>query len=231
MKTRLVSNTQKKCLLAIKNFCCEPCGLVVKPLYLYLGASPEGTISCGCCGSGLLEIKCPFNGRNSHPDALCCINTSFLNSQGLVCTHKYYTQVQGQLLLCEKQFCDFVVWTTKGLILKRVYIDVHFTEKLSKKLTYFYVEKLLPEILTHRYTTDDPEMSSEESEDSNKLYCICRDLEYGKMIRCDHPECQYEWFHYKCDGIRQATRGKWFCLNCLTYGLLTSVIGNVLCKI
>ena len=70
------------------------------------------------------------------------------------------------------------------------------------------MEKLLPEILAHICTSEDPEMSSEESEDSNKLYCICQGPEYGKMIRCDNPECQYEWVHYKCVGIRQAPRGK-----------------------
>lgn len=198
-----------------QNFYCKPCGLVVNPLYPHLGASPDGIISCTCCGTGLLEIKCPYSGRNSHPDALRCANKSFLNSQGLVRTHKYYTQVQGQLLLCDKQFCDFVVWTTEGLIMERVYINIRFTEKLTKKLTDFYVEKLLPEILTHRYTGDDSEMSSEESEDNEKLYCICQCPEYGKMIRCDHPECQYEWFHYECVQIRQVPRGKWFCPNCV----------------
>ena len=197
-----------------QNFCCEPCGLVVNPLYPHLGASPDGNVSCTCCGTGLLEIKCPYTGRNSHPDTLRSVNKSFLNSQGLVRTHKYYTQVQGQLLLCEKQHCDFVVWTTEGLLTERVYIDVRFTEKLEKKLTNFYVEKLLPTILICRFSSDNHEISSRENEGSDKLYCICQSPEYGKMIRCDHPECEYEWFHYDCVEIRKAPRGKWFCPNC-----------------
>ena len=197
-----------------QNFCCEPCGLVVNPLYPHLGASPDGNVSCTCCGTGLLEIKCPYTGRNSHPDTLRSVNKSFLNSQGLVRTHKYYTQVQGQLLLCEKQYCDFVVWTTEGLLTERVYIDVRFTEKLEKKLTNFYVEKLLPAILIRRFSSDNPEISSRENEGSDKLYCICQLPEYGKMIRCDHPECEYEQFHYDCVEIRKAPRGKWFCPNC-----------------
>ena len=115
---------------------------------------------------------------------------------------------------CEKQYCDFVVWTTEGLLTERVYIDVRFTEKLEKKLTNFYVEKLLPAILIRRFSSDNPEISSRENEGSDKLYRICQSPEYGKMIRCDHPECEYEWFHYDCVEIRKAPRGKWFCPNC-----------------
>ena len=107
-----------------ESFCCKSSGLVVNPLYPHLIASPDGIISCICCGTGLLEIKCPFNGNDSHPDSLQNKKRSFLNSQGLVRSHKYYTQIQGQLLICDKQFCDFVVWTTKGLISERIYVDV-----------------------------------------------------------------------------------------------------------
>lgn len=70
---------------------------------------------------------------------------------------------------------------------REVYIDVWFTEKL-KKLTDFCMEKLL----AHRYSSNEPEMSSRENEGSKKLYCICWYPEYGKMVRCDHPECEYE---------------------------------------
>jgi len=45
------------------------------------------------------------------------------------CTHKR------PIFIGEKQFYDFVVWTTKDLILERIYMDVRFTEKLSRKLT------------------------------------------------------------------------------------------------
>ena len=42
-----------------------------------------------------------------------------------------------------------------------------------------------------------------------KLYCICQCPEYGKMIRCNHPEYEYEWFHYDCVEISKVPRGKW----------------------
>lgn len=35
-------------------------GLCINPSYPYLGASPDGVVSCTCCGEGIIEIKCPF---------------------------------------------------------------------------------------------------------------------------------------------------------------------------
>ena len=74
-----------------ESFCCKPSGLVVNPLYPHLGASPDGIISCSCCGTGLLEIKCPYTGNDCHPECFRNKTRSFINSQGLVCSHIYYT--------------------------------------------------------------------------------------------------------------------------------------------
>ena len=50
-----------------EGFECHPAGLTVNPKYPHLGASPDGVVSCVCCGSGLLEIKCPYKHREEHP--------------------------------------------------------------------------------------------------------------------------------------------------------------------
>ena len=42
-------------------------GLVINLLYPYLGASPDGMVSCECCVDGLIEIKCPYKYRNEIP--------------------------------------------------------------------------------------------------------------------------------------------------------------------
>ena len=83
-------------------------------------------------------------------------------------------------MLCEKQYCDFVVWATKGLLTEIVYIDVSFTEKLEKKLINFYVEKLFTAILICKFSSDNPEISSREKEGIDKLYYISQSPEYGK---------------------------------------------------
>ena len=38
-------------------------GLVLHLLYPFLGATPDGLVSCSCHGDGTLEIKCPYSCR------------------------------------------------------------------------------------------------------------------------------------------------------------------------
>ena len=39
----------------------DNCGLVVNPKYPFMGASPDGIITCSCHGKSLIEVKCPYN--------------------------------------------------------------------------------------------------------------------------------------------------------------------------
>ena len=187
------------------SFKCDLAGLVINPLYPFLGASPDGFTECDCCGKGLLEIKCPFSGKDLHPSALKGRPGSFLTDGGLNRSHKYYTQVQGQLAITNRQFCDFVVWTPIGLITQRIYHDSFFGEKVVKKLTSCFVENILPEILTHKLKR------SLESDDEC-VYSVCQGrVQGGRMIGCDNPSCIY---HYQCIGIKRAPKGSWYCPSC-----------------
>ena len=42
------------------NFTCSENGLFLSTDYPMFGATPDGVVSCECCGNGILEIKCPF---------------------------------------------------------------------------------------------------------------------------------------------------------------------------
>ena len=42
------------------NFTCNENGLFLSTDYPMFGATPDGVVSCDCCGDGVLEIKCPF---------------------------------------------------------------------------------------------------------------------------------------------------------------------------
>lgn len=59
-----------------------------------MAASPDSDVDCDCCGSGALEIKCPFCQRQ---DVLDTTNTSFLESihgqLQLKQDHMYYDQL------------------------------------------------------------------------------------------------------------------------------------------
>lgn len=80
-------------------------GLHVHPNYPHLGASPDGLVSCSCCGMGLLEIKYPYSKRDVDPrqvnDAHFYLERT---AAGLLLRryHDYFKQVQGQLAICER---------------------------------------------------------------------------------------------------------------------------------
>ena len=82
----------KEILSSHQDFHCTKADLVINSLYPHLGASPDGLVSCSCCGDGLVEIKCPFSVKDDHLDILREKPRSFLNKHGLVMTHKYYTR-------------------------------------------------------------------------------------------------------------------------------------------
>ena len=200
------------------NFKCHTSGLNVNPHYPHLGASPDALTECTCCvGEGIVEIKCPFSGRENHPNQLMKNKGFFLNEKGLLNrSHRYFTQVQGQLLITGRKHCDFVVWTPLGIHVNRIYEDYTLTEKLVKKLTIFYVEQLLPAIMTNNMSASCQTITQDEtsSDEDDQIYCYCRRGEIGKMIACENEDCKIGWFHFTCVGIRRAPRGQWFCRDC-----------------
>jgi hypothetical protein len=65
---------------------------------------------------GYLEVKCPHSVRNLTPTEACDESEFYcrLNSAGqleLKQNHRYYAQVQGQMAIGERPWCDFVVYT------------------------------------------------------------------------------------------------------------------------
>ena len=45
-------------------------------------------------------------------------------------------------------------------------------------------------------------------------YCMCNQVSFGRMIACDNPQCQIEWFHFACVKLEDEPKGKWFCEKC-----------------
>ena len=84
-------------------------------------------------------------------------------------SHAYYTQIQGQLVIANRQYCDLVVWTTQGITMERVLPDVNFTEKLLTKLTTFYVNNIIQELITEHPLEDTIIANSPPSTESPNL--------------------------------------------------------------
>ena len=92
--------------LTHSEFACTVTGLIINTNYPHLGASPDGMTQCKYCGSGLVEIKYPFSAKNFKSDEIN-VKLRFLSQNGkLKRSHKYYKQIQGQLSIADKDFCE-----------------------------------------------------------------------------------------------------------------------------
>ena len=125
-------------------------GLFVCNRLPYLGATPDSIIPAGHENENnecLVEIKCPYAHRFSRkaPDYL------ILKEDGqyeLKKRHNYYYQVQGQLYVCEKELCYFVVYTFPRLDIVKVYKDADFCDRdMIPRLNEFYFNYFKPMIV------------------------------------------------------------------------------------
>lgn len=101
-------------------------GLVVDTTFPVFAASPDGVRTCACHGESLIEVKCCSAHRNIFVSDIPEIDKDFfLEPQTLKIkeNHRYFTQVQFQMYLCQKQFCDFIVFTDKGIFSKQFTIN------------------------------------------------------------------------------------------------------------
>ena len=112
----------------------QDCGLVLHPMYRFLGASPDGEVIDPSVADmhGLLEIKCPASAFNNDlTPAEACGDPSFFcilrdNTVTLKRSHASYTQIQGQLAVTGLQWCDFFVWTGPQRMCERIEFDKDF---------------------------------------------------------------------------------------------------------
>ncbi|XP_068686439.1 uncharacterized protein [Montipora foliosa] len=83
-----------------ENFQIFDSGLWINKDFPYFGASPDGIVSCDCCGIGLCEIKCPFCHKDSMLDSLSSKNNSCLVDgplgPALDHRHAYFYQLLGK---------------------------------------------------------------------------------------------------------------------------------------
>ena len=138
-----------------------PCGFHISPEHPFLGATPDGAVFDASHAEepfGFLEVKCPYAQRNVTPaeacstPGFCCtlqVNPDGTTQLFLRTNHIYYAQVQGQMAVGNRPWCDFVIYTSKGISVQRIQFDKVYWEKtLLPKLTEFYDNCLGPEIVS-----------------------------------------------------------------------------------
>jgi putative phage-type endonuclease len=92
-------------------------GFVPHPSMEWLGASPDLLID----GDGLGEIKCPF--MQKFYDEI---------------PPYYMAQMQGQLQITDRQWCDFIIWTPDAMSVQRVYRSNEYWDWLHLRLADFW---------------------------------------------------------------------------------------------
>lgn len=116
-------------------------GLILHPSYPFIGAIPNGIVNCSCCGTGTLEIKCPFQCKEQSFEKVVETQSSFcLEKENgflkLKDNHSYYYQIQLQMKMCQAQYCDFVVWKESDMFVQRVSIDMEFIDNAIENVNH-----------------------------------------------------------------------------------------------
>lgn len=62
-------------------------------------------------------------------------------------THAYYSQIQGQMLITEMNWCDFVIWAEEEVLIRRIYKDRNMFDVIRDKVDrfnfYVYIQKCM----------------------------------------------------------------------------------------
>lgn len=62
------------------------------------------------------------------------------------------------------------------------------------------------------------EGEDEDEDNDDQLYCYCQKVSFGNMVGCDNDNCEYQWFHWECVGLKSEPEGEWLCPTCRKLG-------------
>lgn len=141
-----------------KIFSCSLNGLIIDPLCNFFAVSPDATCKCDCCGTFLLEIKCPFSmsSPNSTIENLLSLKDPYIllesNCYKINQKHSYFYQLQIQMAVCRLDFTYLYVWSPKLQIKVKVLFEPSFWQENSVKAFKFANTVIVPELMNSYYT-------------------------------------------------------------------------------
>lgn len=188
-------------------------GFRISPLHPFIGASPDGYVSCSC-GSGVIEIKCPFSVKDlsvneaANSVAHFCLEIDVQGKIRLKRDHACYYQVQMQLFVTEKPYCDFILWTLP--FVERVKPDVAFFDKELECARDFFKKCIIPELLAKYFSALKPAAAFA---DHSQQCCYCREPQARNMLVCASGFCSVKKFHQTCLRIKRVPK-QWLCPSC-----------------
>jgi hypothetical protein len=175
------------------------CGLVIMPKFQYLAASPDALVSVNN-EDGLLEIK----NLSKHKKLTIkeCYNKckaekkifplNFCNNTfSLKRNHSHYTQIQGQLMVTNRNWCDYMLRTEEDYYIERIFRNENFLLKLKERLDYFFNYCFLPELASPRKCISgirEPKLTFEQF--SEIIFKYVKTV-YENMLLCIMQFCLY----------------------------------------
>lgn len=210
------------------NFNISNVGLVINKTIPCFGASPDSLVKCDCCGEGCVEVKCPFCVRDTTVEELAALkNTCLKHVQlengvlGISLDHKhaYYYQIQMQMAITGRQYCDFVVWSKHSFFIERVYFNEQFWLTESHIAKYFFYKAVMPELLGKYFTNEKIQIAEVTTvaeipdnftispscsyPSASGTLCKCRKPNDGLIISCSNTYCSIKWYHLTCTGMKK----------------------------
>ena len=193
-------------------------GLIINPELPWIGASPDGAVTCACHGPGILEIKCPFSAkdrtlRECVKDSRFCLTDTEDGGMTLKIDHSYMYQVQAQMRVAEVNYCDFVVWTPQELFTQRIESDRTFFDDAYLRVVNFIRTGILPELLGKWFTV--PRLSPTATYETTPEGCYCGMPADNpdNVLSCTSKQCKRKHFHKSCFNLSRIPK-RWICLEC-----------------
>lgn len=139
--------------------------------------------SCSCCGEGCYEFKCPYSIKNCNFEAYVRKKDScpeiVNNTFRLKRSYQYYYQVQQQLFVTGRKYCDFVMCSFLNkqpmFSMERIYKDPSHWDSFLPKFTKMWRTCILPEVHgrwhTRKHDSAVPPLMSTPGQ--SICYCYC----------------------------------------------------------
>ena len=129
-------------------------GLCVSVSQPWLAGSPDGAVQDPSeAEEGLLEIKCPSSAVGTTLFKCARKRTFCLRKENrklqLKKSHAYFYQIQVQMFVACKPWCDVCVYTPSEFFVQRIRYDPNFICKILPKLQHFYCTFVLPRLCKH----------------------------------------------------------------------------------
>ena len=186
----------------------------------FIRASPDAIVTCQCHGTALVEIKT----TKVVGEDICGLANGILGTK-----HKYYAQVQCQMLVTKIPTCYFVAVTVPTDVeklaptalqnivsrLKPQIVEINenkpFQERMLKKAVAFFKKVVLPELVCRFFSTH--LLDSSKNPHLPQKICICQGPPQVPMINCMAKTCTVVTFHRNCVKAKAGVK-RWTCDAC-----------------